>query len=139
MNKRERTMKRLDLAILRIRTGRPQNVPVGQRISISLVAREAGLSPSTIHTSYPEIAERIRVLRNDSKNRRREIDTSEVERLRAELKKARARIKQLTLHISKQASRDATIAMQNALLEAAKSNPGKVTVLRRSHRGQQTR
>lgn len=60
MSARDTKVDALRLAIKRIETGRVKTVPPGTRLSISSVAAEAGLAPSTIHTRYPDIAESIR-------------------------------------------------------------------------------
>jgi chromosome segregation ATPase len=65
MTKRD-TRKELELAIARIRHGRPKIAAKERRISISAVAVEAGLSPTTIHNRYPDIADRIRGLMAES-------------------------------------------------------------------------
>ncbi|SEI21597.1 hypothetical protein [Paraburkholderia hospita] len=54
------TRKELQLAIARIKHGRTKVVDQNRRLSILAVAEEAGLSPSTIHNRYPDVAQAIR-------------------------------------------------------------------------------
>jgi hypothetical protein len=60
VSRKDSRTKDLRLAILRIEKGRASKVPKNARLSISSVAVEAGIAPSTIHTRYPDIAELIR-------------------------------------------------------------------------------
>jgi hypothetical protein len=53
---------KLELAIKRIRLGKPHIVKVGTKLSIASVAREAEMSNSAIHNRYPDIANSIREL-----------------------------------------------------------------------------
>lgn len=55
--------KRLTLAIFRLQKRRPRlGNPPQPVLNISNVAKEAGITPSTIHNVYPDIAEKIRTL-----------------------------------------------------------------------------
>lgn len=54
--------KQLLLALRRIQLGRGKIVSPGRKLSILAVAQEAQIDPSTIHTRYPLIAQRIREL-----------------------------------------------------------------------------
>ena len=58
-NEREVRLKQLRAALIRVAKGRPHN-PRNGRMSISSVAREAGVSASLVHNCYPEILEEIR-------------------------------------------------------------------------------
>jgi AcrR family transcriptional regulator len=51
--------KEIRLAIFRIERGRSHTA--AKRLTISAVAREAGVSSSLLHNHYPDIAEEIRV------------------------------------------------------------------------------
>lgn len=62
MSKHEQTRRDLELALARIQKGRPKNITTTRKISITSVAREAGVSPSTVHNRYPDMAEHIRAL-----------------------------------------------------------------------------
>lgn len=61
---REHTSVRIRQAILRISKGRPRDSK-NVSMSISSVAREAGITPGCIHNSYPEYAREIRERSHD--------------------------------------------------------------------------
>lgn len=111
MIKRSRkTREELRRAILRIEHQRPKRVDKEAcRLNISTVAREAGLTPASIHNSYPEIAEIIRAKIRAVNGGRRP--------------KAELKLKQLSSRVSRlqeqlrSAERDvARIASENAKL-----------------------
>lgn len=60
------TRQTIKQALLRLQNNRPKVVTAGRKISIAAVAEEAGVSRATIHNNYPEIAERIREMNNNS-------------------------------------------------------------------------
>lgn len=72
MSARDAKIAALRLAIKRVETGRVKEVPPGTRLTISSVAAEAGMAPSTIHTRYPDIAELIREKTGKSAQSKRE-------------------------------------------------------------------
>jgi hypothetical protein len=61
MSTKIETEKALKLALLRLQKGTPKIVPIGTKISIAAVAKEAGYSNSTIHNRYPDIAKEIKL------------------------------------------------------------------------------
>jgi cell shape-determining protein MreC len=61
MSTKIETEKALNLALLRLQKGTPKIVPIGTKISIAAVAKEAGYSNSTIHNRYPDIAKKIKL------------------------------------------------------------------------------
>lgn len=92
--------KDLRLAMLRIKRGR-SNIATTQ-ISISSVAREAGISPALIHNHYPQVADAIRLeqARHGRDKRKRRQDELKKERekaraLRGELSDLRAKVARL--------------------------------------------
>ena len=60
VSKHESRSKEIRLAIKRIEVGRPRKIDLKRKLSIAAVAEEVGISPSTIHTRYPEMANIIR-------------------------------------------------------------------------------
>ena len=93
MKKGDATRKKLQLAIRRVETGRVRKIPKGRPLSITSVADEAGLNPTTIHTRYPDIADQIRTLMSkEARDQRDEI--------RLKLKQERVRNKQLRSEIA---------------------------------------
>jgi hypothetical protein len=58
MTKARDTRGELHKAILRIEHRRPRRIAKDRcRLNISMVAKEAGLTPACIHNSYPDVAE----------------------------------------------------------------------------------
>ncbi|QKM44050.1 hypothetical protein HI792_15840 [Ralstonia solanacearum] len=63
MSQADATRRRLRMALAKLKRDAAQLRASGKeprKISISAVAREAGVSHSLVHTKYPDIAERIR-------------------------------------------------------------------------------
>lgn len=92
--------KDLQLAISRIQHGRTKTGET--KISISAVAREAGVSAALIHNYYPEIAERIREIQeisdqakknNSQQNLRKEQEKNRL--LRLEIQELKSKISAL--------------------------------------------
>lgn len=90
----------LRLAIFRIERARAHTKAT--KLSISSVAREAGVTPALIHNHYPAIAELIRVKQGASSREQRDAKHDELRKekdgsrdLRQELKEARVRLAQL--------------------------------------------
>lgn len=67
----ESTKHEIELAIARIRHGRPKRISKERPLSIAAVAEEAGVSNSTIHNRYPQLAEQIRRLCHNFKANQR--------------------------------------------------------------------
>lgn len=93
--------KDLLLALAKIVKGRSQKGE--SKVTISAVAREAGISTSLIHNHYPRVAEAIRDAQGRSSRAQRDIKQDELvnEReksagLRKEIKKLRSQIAMLT-------------------------------------------
>ena len=78
---RDQTKQELQYAILRVKNK-------GLKLSISAVAREAGVVPGLIHNTYPDIAEAIRAKIGRTTRQQRDVTA-------AELAKARETIKDL--------------------------------------------
>ena len=121
--RREARLRGLRLAIRRLETGRVRVVPSGTRMSISAVAREAGIDPATIHTTYPDIAERIRALMGRETRAQRDAKATALSKSRAVSADLRAEVESLRLQLATVASRYAsaliTIDQLRALLPPA--------------------
>lgn len=79
---KDRRREELRRAILKLKN-------CGQRISITAVAREVGVTPALLHNTYPDIAEEIRSLQGKNSRYQRDAAREEVARLRAENGKLR--------------------------------------------------
>jgi AcrR family transcriptional regulator len=76
---RDRTAQELQYAILRVKNK-------GARMSIRAVALEAGVDPSLVHNTYPDVAEAIRALMGRGTRRQRD-------EMRADLTAVRQRLR----------------------------------------------
>jgi AcrR family transcriptional regulator len=99
--------KDLSLAIFRIERGRANTKAT--KLSVSAVAREAGVTPALIHNHYPSIAEKIRVKLTRSSRQKRDEKQSE-------LKKVQERNRELRQLLSYAEERIATLASINEML-----------------------
>ncbi|MXI47069.1 TetR family transcriptional regulator [Pseudomonas moraviensis] len=99
--------KDLRLAISRIQHGRTKTGET--KISISAVAREAGVSAALIHNYYPEIAESIREILEIS-------DQSKKNNSQKNLRKEREKNRLLRLEIQELKSKISALASINEVL-----------------------
>jgi hypothetical protein len=112
---RAKTEERLRLSLLRIVKGRPKVVGPSQKLSIKLVAKEAGVSPSLIHNRHPELAQQIRALISKQTPSRgaekpHTLPTQTIKTLRSEIKLLRDDVQRI-------ASINATLTLQARALK----------------------
>ena len=93
----------------------------GSLMTISGVAREAGVSNATIHNRYPDLAERIRELAGKAAQRNAK---AELEKRRGKIKEAktlvaelRGEIAELKESLHKSRSVNATLVLENESLQ----------------------
>ena len=113
----ENRTKHLRLAIYRIERGRAKTGAT--ELSISAVAREAGVTPALIHNHYPTIAEEIRNKLGASSRQQRD---AKQEALKVALQEKKALLKELSdarQRIARLASINETLLLQNQTLRAA--------------------
>ncbi len=90
------------LALARIQKGRSK---LGEtKVTISSVAREAGVSSALIHNHYPKVAEAIRDAQGRSSRMQRDMKHDELKAEREKGSELRKEIKELKLQVSKLAS-----------------------------------
>ncbi len=118
-SRRESRVRELKLAIRRLETGRVRKVPSGTRLSISAVAREAGIDPATIHTAYPDIAELIRKMMGRETRAQRDSKASELREARRQMGDLRAEVAALKQELTALASRHATLLIEAQQLRAS--------------------
>ena len=111
----EDRQKQLRLAITRIERGRSQTK--ARKLTISSVAREAGVSTSLIHNHHPEIAEVIREKQGRSSRAMRDAKQSELKAEREKNQKLRSENAQLRQQIAKLASVNELLTMNISSLE----------------------
>ncbi|WP_207001354.1 TetR family transcriptional regulator [Trinickia mobilis] len=117
---RDKTEKELRSAVLRVEDK-------GLRMSISAVAAEAGVSPSLIHNTYPNLAEEIRASVGRSTRQQRDAKAAELTEARADLKELRAQLKAAQSDIATLASINETLRDEITSLQAQIA--GKVFVM----------
>ncbi|SOE58325.1 transcriptional regulator, TetR family [Burkholderia sp. YR290] len=112
--------KDLRLALFRIEQGRAHTK--AKKISISSVAREAGVSAALIHNHYPSIAELIRVKQGASSRDHRDAKQNELQAERSKSKALRAELDETKRQVAKLASLNETLIVENETLKARLSN-----------------
>ena len=101
---RSATQKELEFAINRIKEGKSRVVPVGSRLSIAAVAKEAGVSNATIHNRYPDVANAIRKLVMGTYAEQLESKRGNLKECQSKLALARKEIDQLKEDLSRSQS-----------------------------------
>lgn len=108
--------KELRLALLRVKRGR--SVTGSTRVSITAVAREAGVSTALIHNHYPDIADAIRLAQGRHSRAERRIKQQKQKRER-ELKCAlRQEMTALRAEVARLASINEVLRFENETLRA---------------------
>ncbi|MEK2612298.1 TetR/AcrR family transcriptional regulator [Pseudomonas shirazensis] len=112
------TMREKDLksAILKIKHGRSKFSETS--LSVAAVAREAGVSTALIYNHYPHIAESIREAKGRTKRIQQEQKKLELKNALAKCKELRSEITKLTKTISKLASINETLLIENEVLKS---------------------
>lgn len=119
---RDLTKQELQYAILRIKNK-------GIKLTISEVAREAGVVPSLIHNTYPDIAEAIRAQIGKSTRKQRDATLAELAKARQVNKDLRGLLSKAETELAKLASINEMLRDEVTQLKAVAS--GKVVVLPR--------
>jgi AcrR family transcriptional regulator len=86
------------------------------RVTISAVAREAGVSSSLLHNHYPEIAEEIRVKQGASTRKKLDAKQDELSVERGKIKALRAELEDLRHQVAKLASINEMLQIENHTL-----------------------
>lgn len=110
----------LELAISRIKRGRARTKET--TISISSVAREAGVTPALIHNHYPSIAEEIRVLQGRSSRAYRDVKHSQLKAERDRNSRLQEEVNELRESVRRLASINEVLVAENRVLRAKKND-----------------
>ena len=89
------TRRALDAALARLRNGRPKVVEPNTKISISLVAREAGVHRTTVYNYHPGIVNEIQKLTDRTTKDQLKQKRSQLKLANAELRELKATVEQL--------------------------------------------
>jgi AcrR family transcriptional regulator len=90
-----------------------------RRVTISAVARKAGITPGLIHNTYPDFAELIRSHSGKATRKRCADKANEVTDLQAKLKQARADLRLAIEDIQKLASLNETLRIELAAIRVS--------------------
>ncbi|CAB3794456.1 TetR family transcriptional regulator [Paraburkholderia fynbosensis] len=123
---REKTKEELTAAIIEVRNK-------GLKLSITAVAAEAGVSPSLIHNTYPDLAEAIRHELGRTTRQQRDAKAAELVDARAALKGLRDELRAAKKDLDELASINETLRDEIARLRGEVS--GKVVALSRRDDG----
>ena len=124
--KSEAREKELKLAIVRIERGRSRTNAT--KLSVSAVAREAGVTPALIHNHYPSVAEAIRVKLGASSRQQRDAKQSELKQVLEKNRSLRQQLAETEDQRDKLASINEMLLLENKTLKAI-SNSAKVVDL----------
>ncbi|PIQ02527.1 MAG: TetR family transcriptional regulator [Piscirickettsiaceae bacterium CG_4_10_14_3_um_filter_44_349] len=119
------TEKEIRNALIRLKHGRPKVVDKKRKISISALAEEAGVSDSTIHNRYPEVAAEVREIIGKEHKTQRDEKNEQLKSEKLKNKELREYIEQLESDIRRLTSINATLNNENAQLKAEMAS-GKV-------------
>jgi AcrR family transcriptional regulator len=108
--------KDLELAMSRILRGRTHTK--ASKVSITSVAREAGVTPALIHNHYPEIAETIREAQGQSSRAHRDAKHGELKGEREKNRALRQEMQELRHQVAKLASINEVLLYENRTLLA---------------------
>ena len=123
--------KQLRLAIFRIEKGRAN---IGEtKLSISAVAREAGVTPALIHNHYPKIAEEIRVKLGASSRAQRDAKQEELKVFKDKNKTLWNELAEERRKVSCLASINETLLLEIQTLQAV-AQGGKVSAFKAENR-----
>lgn len=129
------TRAKLERAYHRIRLGRQtKNVPMGTKLSILAVAREAGVSGTLIHTKYPDLAETIRAQLGKSLVQRRDAKNARIADLQRQVRELRKDLSDRDGRIAKLGNENARLVLENERLRAlGVAGPKAATPVLRAH------
>lgn len=125
------TEKELRNALIRLKHGRPKIVDKKRKLTISALAEEAGVSDSTIHNRYPEIANEVREMIGKAHKVQRDEKNELLKSEKTKNRELREHIEQLELDIRKLTSINATLSNENSQLKAELAS-GKVVRIRKN-------
>ena len=113
--------KEIRLAIFRIERGRSHTA--AKRLSISAVAKEAGVSPSLLHNHYPALVDEIRSKQGASSRQLLDAKQDQLAIEKERTRTLRTEVKELQVQVAKLASINEMLSQENrAFLQIAKNS-----------------
>ncbi len=120
---RERELK---LALYRIERGRAKTGE--KKVTISAVAREAGVSAALIHNHYPNIAEAIRESQGRSSRAQRDVKHQDLRGQQESNRILRQEVQELRIKVANLASLNEMLLTENRVLKAKQDDPKVVDI-----------
>lgn len=108
--------KDLRLAMYRIKHGRSRTGT--RRVTVSSVAREAGVSPALIHNHYAAIAEAIRVEQGRDSRAQRDAKHEQLTQEREKNRRLRREVETLCGNVARLSSINEVLLTENEMLRA---------------------
>ena len=118
MSSADKTRKKLENALLRLKHGRPRVVSKDRKLTIAALAEEAGVSDSLIHNRHPEIAAEVRQLTDKQLKSQRDKKTQKLKAANDKNRELRAELDSLETQVRKLASLNARYEVENEHLKA---------------------
>ena len=118
MSSADKTRKKLENALLRLKHGRPRVVSKDRKLTIAALAEEAGVSDALIHNRYPDIAAEVRKLTNKQLKSQRDKKTQQLKAANDKNRELRAELDSLEAQVRKLASLNARYEVENEQLKA---------------------
>ena len=118
MSSADKTRKKLENALLRLKHGRPRVVSKDRKLTIAALAEEAGVSDALIHNRYPDIAAEVRKLTNKQLKSQRDKKTQKLKAANDKNRELRAELDSLETQVRKLASLNARYEVENEQLKA---------------------
>jgi hypothetical protein len=119
--------KELRLAIHRIERGRAHTNAT--KLSVSAVAREAGVTAALIHNHYPAIAESIRIKQGASSRQQRDTKRHELADERRKNSELRAELEDAREQVARLATLNEMLLIENNELTAKQQAPNVVDLV----------
>jgi AcrR family transcriptional regulator len=113
--------KDLRLAMYRIERGRARTGE--SKMSISAVAREAGVTTALIHNHYPTVAEDIRKVQGKDSRAQRDVMHESLKSERQRSRELRQEIESLRADVARLASINEVLIAESAALRAQSNDP----------------
>lgn len=114
--------REVDLRLAMSRVQRGRSLTKANKLSITSVAKEAGVSPALIHNHYPAIANAIRAAQGRSSRQQRDAKHEQLKAEQDKTRRLRREIDRLRLDVDRLASINETLLEENLALKAKQGN-----------------
>ena len=118
MSSADKTRKKLENALLRLKHGRPRVVSKDRKLTIAALAEEAGVSDALIHNRYPDIAAEVRKLNDKQFKSQRDDKTQKLKTANEKNRELRAENESLKEEVRKLVSLNARYEVEIEQLKA---------------------